>query len=82
MTEAKELAAAERCSLFLLDKHTGELVSKVFDGNEVNNSSAFFLFFTLETGHFHMRCVHRNTLHLMYLFGLYLTRKSSIGFIP
>lgn len=37
MTEAKELAAAERCSLFLLDKHTGELVSKVFDGNEVMN---------------------------------------------
>uniref|UniRef100_A0A182J7G4 Phosphodiesterase n=1 Tax=Anopheles atroparvus TaxID=41427 RepID=A0A182J7G4_ANOAO len=36
MTEAKELAAAERCSLFLLDKHTGELVSKVFDGNEAS----------------------------------------------
>ncbi|XP_058446873.1 cGMP-dependent 3',5'-cyclic phosphodiesterase-like [Malaya genurostris] len=36
MTEAKELTAAERCSLFLLDKHTGELVSKVFDGNEAS----------------------------------------------
>lgn len=36
MTEAKELAAAERCSLFLLDKQTGELVSKVFDGNEAS----------------------------------------------
>ncbi|XP_053672603.1 cGMP-dependent 3',5'-cyclic phosphodiesterase-like [Anopheles nili] len=36
MTEAKELAAAERCSLFLLDKHSGELVSKVFDGNEAS----------------------------------------------
>lgn len=36
MAEAKDLAGAERCSLFLLDKYSGELVSKVFDGNEVN----------------------------------------------
>lgn len=36
MAEAKDLAGAERCSLFLLDKQTGELVSKVFDGNEVS----------------------------------------------
>lgn len=36
MSEAKDLAGAERCSLFLLDKYSGELVSKVFDGNEVN----------------------------------------------
>lgn len=35
MAEARELAKAERCSLFLLDKDTGELVSKVFDGNEI-----------------------------------------------
>lgn len=35
MAEARELAKAERCSLFLLDKETGELVSKVFDGTEV-----------------------------------------------
>ncbi|XP_059616189.1 cGMP-dependent 3',5'-cyclic phosphodiesterase-like isoform X2 [Phlebotomus argentipes] len=34
MAEAKDLANAERCSLFLIDKYTGELVSKVFDGNE------------------------------------------------
>lgn len=37
MTEARELAKAERCSLFLLDKDTGELVSKVFDGTEVES---------------------------------------------
>lgn len=36
MAEAKDLADAERCSLFLIDKYTGELVSKVFDGNEVS----------------------------------------------
>jgi cGMP-dependent 3',5'-cyclic phosphodiesterase len=36
MAEARELAKAERCSLFLLDKDTGELVSKVFDGNAVS----------------------------------------------
>uniref|UniRef100_A0A1B0CBD1 Phosphodiesterase n=1 Tax=Lutzomyia longipalpis TaxID=7200 RepID=A0A1B0CBD1_LUTLO len=36
MTEAKDLAKAERCSLFLIDKSTGELVSKVFDGDEVS----------------------------------------------
>lgn len=36
MAEAKILANAERCSLFLIDKYTGELVSKVFDGDEVS----------------------------------------------
>lgn len=36
MAEARELAKAERCSLFLLDKDTGELVSKVFDGNAIS----------------------------------------------
>lgn len=36
MAEAKDLAGAERCSLFLLEKYSGELVSKVFDGDEVN----------------------------------------------
>lgn len=35
MAEARELTKAERCSLFLIDKDTGELVSKVFDGNTV-----------------------------------------------
>jgi cGMP-dependent 3',5'-cyclic phosphodiesterase len=35
MAEAKDLTNAERCSLFLIDKYSGELVSKVFDGNEV-----------------------------------------------
>lgn len=34
MVEAKDMTAAERCSLFLLDDYTGELVSKVFDGDE------------------------------------------------
>lgn len=38
MAEARELAKAERCSLFLIDKDTGELVSKVFDGNAVTLS--------------------------------------------
>lgn len=38
MAEARELAKAERCSLFLIDKDTGELVSKVFDGNAVTQS--------------------------------------------
>lgn len=38
MAEARELARAERCSLFLIDKDTGELVSKVFDGNAVTQS--------------------------------------------
>lgn len=35
MAEARELTSAERCSLFLIDKDTGELVSKVFDGTAV-----------------------------------------------
>ncbi|CAD7085831.1 unnamed protein product [Hermetia illucens] len=37
MAEAKDLAGAERCSLFLVDKDTGELVSKVFDGDEATH---------------------------------------------
>lgn len=37
MAEAKDLAGAERCSLFLVDKYTGELVSKVFDGDEATH---------------------------------------------
>lgn len=35
MAEAKLMTSAERCSLFLIDEYTGELVSKVFDGDEV-----------------------------------------------
>lgn len=37
MAEAKFMTGAERCSLFLIDEYTGELVSKVFDGDEVEN---------------------------------------------
>ena len=32
MSEARHLAAAERCSLFLVDDKNRELVAKVFDG--------------------------------------------------
>lgn len=39
MAEARELAKAERCSLFLIDKDTGELVSKVFDGNAITHQT-------------------------------------------
>lgn len=42
MAEAKNLTNAERCSLFLIDKYTGELVSKVFDGNEVRETVLWF----------------------------------------
>lgn len=35
MQEAKTITNAERCSLFLIDEN-GELVSKVFDGNDVS----------------------------------------------
>lgn len=31
------MTGAERCSLFLIDEYTGELVSKVFDGDEVTS---------------------------------------------
>ena len=31
MTQARNLTGAERCSLFLVDKRTNELVAKVFD---------------------------------------------------
>lgn len=34
MVEAKNMTNAERCSLFLIDWETNELVSKVFDGDE------------------------------------------------
>lgn len=37
MVEAKNMTSAERCSLFLLDEYTGELVSKVFDGDEATH---------------------------------------------
>ena len=33
MAEARHLTQAERCSLFLVDKKSEELVAKVFDGN-------------------------------------------------
>ncbi|KAG5676829.1 hypothetical protein PVAND_006636 [Polypedilum vanderplanki] len=39
MAEARELAKAERCSLFLIDKDTGELVSKIFDGNAITQQT-------------------------------------------
>lgn len=32
MLEAKKLTLAERCSIFLLDQESQELVAKVFDG--------------------------------------------------
>lgn len=37
MAEAKDMTNAERCSLFLIDEYTGELVSKVFDGDEATH---------------------------------------------
>lgn len=37
MVEAKNMTSAERCSLFLIDEYTGELVSKVFDGDEATH---------------------------------------------
>lgn len=37
MAEAKNMTGAERCSLFLIDEYTGELVSKVFDGDEATH---------------------------------------------
>ena len=33
MQEARNLTKAERCSVFLLEKETNELVAKVFDGD-------------------------------------------------
>jgi cGMP-dependent 3',5'-cyclic phosphodiesterase len=41
MAEARELTNAERCSLFLIDKETGELVSKVFDGAAIQNDKSY-----------------------------------------
>ena len=41
MLEAKKLTLAERCSIFLLDQESQELVAKVFDGvpaAEVSNN--------------------------------------------
>ncbi|XP_035212187.1 cGMP-dependent 3',5'-cyclic phosphodiesterase-like [Stegodyphus dumicola] len=38
MTEARKLTCAERCSLFLLDKEENELVAKVFDGHNAEES--------------------------------------------
>ncbi|XP_066923302.1 cGMP-dependent 3',5'-cyclic phosphodiesterase-like [Clytia hemisphaerica] len=39
MEEARNLTNAERCSLFLVDHNRGELIAKVFDGIESENSS-------------------------------------------
>ncbi|XP_013411508.1 cGMP-dependent 3',5'-cyclic phosphodiesterase-like [Lingula anatina] len=36
MQEARNLTKAERCSVFLLDRDSNELVAKVFDGNVAN----------------------------------------------
>ncbi|CAE1170954.1 PDE2A [Acanthosepion pharaonis] len=38
MQEARNLTHAERCSVFLIDTETEELVAKVFDGITTNNS--------------------------------------------
>ncbi|XP_041357017.1 cGMP-dependent 3',5'-cyclic phosphodiesterase-like isoform X4 [Gigantopelta aegis] len=38
MQEARNLTNAERCSVFLIDNETDELVSKVFDGISANDS--------------------------------------------
>ncbi|KAK3099330.1 hypothetical protein FSP39_002735 [Pinctada imbricata] len=38
MQEARNLTQAERCSVFLIDKETDELVAKVFDGITTNDS--------------------------------------------
>lgn len=37
MMEARKLTNAERCSLFLVDDETQELVAKVFDGQLTND---------------------------------------------
>lgn len=37
MQEARNLTKAERCSVFLLDKESNELIAKVFDGDIRNN---------------------------------------------
>ena len=39
MNEARKLTNADRCSIFLLDRATNELVGKVFDGDPVNEVS-------------------------------------------
>lgn len=33
MQEARSLTSAEKCSVFLMDRDTNELVAKVFDGD-------------------------------------------------
>ncbi|XP_069947846.1 cGMP-specific 3',5'-cyclic phosphodiesterase [Cherax quadricarinatus] len=38
MAEARQLTAAERCSLFLLDREQNQLVAKVFDGESKEES--------------------------------------------
>ena len=40
MAEARHLTQAERCSLFLVDKKSEELVAKVFDGNILADGTA------------------------------------------
>lgn len=56
MQEAKTITNAERCSLFLIDDN-GELVSKVFDGNDVRKCvsnyllvKSLYMFFPIELG--------------------------------
>uniref|UniRef100_A0A8B9G8I9 Phosphodiesterase n=1 Tax=Amazona collaria TaxID=241587 RepID=A0A8B9G8I9_9PSIT len=39
ITEARNLSNAEICSVFLLDRHSHELVAKVFDGGVVDDES-------------------------------------------
>ena len=38
MSEARQLTQASRCSLFLLDRKSNELVAKVFDGAQPPNN--------------------------------------------
>lgn len=42
MLEAKKLTLAERCSIFLLDQESQELVAKVFDGVPAAEVRKFF----------------------------------------
>ncbi|XP_061164662.1 cGMP-dependent 3',5'-cyclic phosphodiesterase-like isoform X2 [Saccostrea echinata] len=41
MQEARNLTQAERCSVFLIDKETKELVAEVFDGISTNNKEEY-----------------------------------------
>lgn len=44
MSEARQLTSAERCSLFLIDTESGDLVAKVFDGGD-NSPKSNVIFF-------------------------------------